>query len=95
MLRFLLKELTFNLGFQHKWILLARSCEPCILLKFARNSAQFENSCAQFRAIARNGIAIGNPIWVSSSYSTVFEKIIFSQLILFRLVYLVFSGIRG
>ena len=25
------------------------------------NCAQFENTCAQFRAIARNGIATGNP----------------------------------
>ena len=35
-------------GFQRKWILLARNCELCKLLKIAR--AQFENSCDQLRA---------------------------------------------
>ena len=35
-------------------VLLARNCEPCKLLTIVRNSVQF-------RAIARNRIAIGNP----------------------------------
>ena len=60
-------------GFQRKRILLARNCEPCKLLtspyNFAQfreiphNCAQFKNSCAQFRTVARNGIATRNPIW--------------------------------
>ena len=37
------------------------NCELCKLLKIARNSAQFENSCAQFRVILRSRIAIRNP----------------------------------
>ena len=40
---------------------LRATCEPCKLLKIARNCAYFDNSCAQFHAIARDGIPIGNP----------------------------------
>ena len=35
-------------GFQYKWILLARNCEPLRASEF--NCAQFRNNCAQINA---------------------------------------------